>query len=131
MLKRESQLRLWDENQKFMAQAEELGFRDWMEVVEILQYQVCEEFGFLRNMKLGLTFLRSIWTLYPKDTELHSVAHWIKFNRAAPCPVTRGTEAPNVLVYPLLSQTTSEDSPCPLFNPNSQRKQLIVSSSYS
>jgi len=130
MLKRESQLRLWNENQRFMAQAEELGFRDWMEIVELLQIQVCEEFGFSNlNMKLGLQFLRSVWTLYPHDIELHQIAHWIKFNRAKPCPLEIGKMPPNVLVYPLEEKKKLE--PLYLFEPKSKCKQLILASSYT
>jgi len=128
MLARESQLRLWEENQQWMAQAENLGFRDWMEIVEILQIQVCEEFGFsTHNLKLGLTFLRSVWTLYPHDTELHAVAHWIKFNRAKSCILEIGKIPPNVIVYPV----DEKSDPSYLFKSSAKRKQLIVASSYT
>jgi len=126
MLVRESQLRLWEENQRWMAQAEDLGFRDWMEIVELLQIQVCEEFEFSSsNLKLGLKFLRSVWTLYPHDTTLHSVAHWIKYNRAKSCILEIGKSPPNVIVYPLDEKL----DPTYLFKSSAQRKQLIVASS--
>lgn len=113
MVRREATLRLLPFNQKAMAEAEQSGTQDWMRVVERIQLQVCREFGMPVNTcktnttvttNEWLTFLRSAASKYANDPEFQLAAHWIRYNRARPCPVALGDVVPPIHVVSLADE---------------------------
>ena len=85
MLRRENELRLCDETQqKFKAINTKNPGSGWLQVVEQLQYQVCDEFGLPYDV--GLTALRSPQLLLPNDdpdllAEIIDISLYRKYNR--------------------------------------------------
>ena len=137
MLLRESELRLSSEIQYQMAEAESgngynAGNRSWLDVVNKIQHKVVTEFKF-KDMEMGLNLLRSTWTLFPTDKELHNIAHWIKYNKAQSPDNILGKEIPSSLLIAHLLDEKEEGQPTkleliPLFSKDLKFQILVASS---
>lgn len=119
MLERENELRLSDDVQRKMAEAEESGMSDWMRVAEQVQKQVAQEFGM--SEEKGLEALRTAAWRFSGDKELLSIPVYIKYNRNRRGDLKEGDKAPDVTLQTLEGASVSLLSMTP-----ANHKPLIV-----
>ena len=123
MLKRENELRKWDnEIQEKFRIAEQSIKTDWMDVALEIQKQVCNEFGIgAHQMNDGLYQLRLAALRHP------DLALYVRFNRCTRGTLELGAPCPNILVNNLKG-----DERCLLHeNIGNSRKLVILAGSYS
>jgi len=99
MLRKENQIRLSADFQALLASIEDRKDIDWLDMVEEMQRNLVQEFGFSgseENINTGLSFLRSAVSLFPEDEEVRTIPLYVKYNRARNCDVKVGSLAPNV-----------------------------------
>jgi len=132
MLKREEELRTCEATQKEMARVQEHGAGDWMQVVEGLQRQVCDEFSV--EHKAGLDALRNATRLFPEHADqLRKISLYRRHNRAfagdlqvgMPCPIPHLLSSCGTAAVPLLPPSASS---C---NTKKNKKHLIVAGSFT
>lgn len=105
MLRREHYLRTCEETQAKYAQAEGREDTDWMEVTIGLQEQVIQEFK-IKDMKLGLYYLRRACDFYPDDPDFLTIPLYHKYQRSRQGDLRVGDKCPSVLLHLLNGQST-------------------------
>jgi hypothetical protein len=120
MVDREIELRKSKYYMDLMKSTENSGTQDWMDIIEQLQRQVVQEFGF-HDLERGLLVLRTASQVY----DLERPPFYVTFNRAREGNLKVGDLAPNPMVYKI------DQNQCKLYQESDQRIQFIFAGAVS
>lgn len=130
MVDREVELRLSETYLTKMKETESdfTSNRDWLDIVDLIQKQVVQEFGFDgNNLNYGLNILRS---------EVHNIPNkpfWITQNRASIGNLKVNDIAPNPIVHNLIysdiNSETTKIIDAKIFDPNDDKINFIFAGS--
>jgi len=110
MLHKENETRLSADFQALLSSIEDSKDVDWLDMVEVMQRNLVQEFGFSgseENIKTGLSLLRSAVSLFPNDEDVRTIPLYVKYNRARHCSIQVGMQAPDVPLSTMDDSLTS------------------------
>lgn len=100
LLHQEEQLRTSTEIQRKMAEAEESGWKTWLDVVDELQMDLCRKCHI--DPALGIRLLRN-----PIHSSLHSISLYRRHNKVKRCSIPLGQPVPEIPMTRILPETSN------------------------
>lgn len=127
LIKEESDWRLSEPIQMEMAELEETGMSDWIDLVTKHQHEMMEKEGFIgESNEAALSVFRRCNKIFPDDPYYENTAIWLKYNKAGYSKIKEGEIVPDLPVYDCKGK---EHKLYSVFDP--EKPNLVLLSSYS